>query len=234
MLDAMRTGDCIDARFEILERIGAGGMGVVYRALDRLSGETVAIKLLRNPESDSTGQFTREARVLASLTHPHVVRYVTHGVSSAGEPYLVMEWLAGESLSQRLARGGLGIGDSMDLIQRVAGALGAAHALGIVHRDVKPSNIVLAHGRLENVKVLDFGLARVADVSRTLMRTGLTVGTAGYMAPEQARGERARIDARADVFSLGCVLFECLAGVPVFQAESPYMLLAKVLLDELS
>jgi tetratricopeptide (TPR) repeat protein len=232
MLDAMRTGDCIDGRFEIQERIGAGGMGVVYRALDRQSGATVAVKLLWDPAPEAVAQFDREARALASLGHPHVVQYVTHGVSSAGEPYLAMEWLAGESLFERLARGRLDIAESIDLARRVAGALGAAHARGIVHRDIKPSNLFLAGGLLASVKLLDFGIARLADGARTIMRTGLAVGTAGYMAPEQARGQRDRIDARTDVFSLGCVLFECLTGRPAFQGEHANMLLAKVLFDE--
>jgi tetratricopeptide (TPR) repeat protein len=228
----MRTGDCIDGRFEIQERIGSGGMGVVYRALDRLSGATVAVKVLWDPAPDAVEQFDREARALASLVHPHVVEYVTHGVSSAGEPYLAMEWLAGESLWQRLARGRLDVAESIDLVRRVASALGAAHGRGIVHRDIKPSNLFLVGGLLANVKLLDFGIARLADGARTIMRTGLVVGTAGYMAPEQARGQRARIDARTDVFSLGCVLFECLAGRPAFPGEHANMLLAKVLFDE--
>jgi tetratricopeptide (TPR) repeat protein len=228
----MRKGDCVDGRFEIQERIGAGGMGEVYRALDRMNGENVAVKVLRELELDSTEQFAREVRALASFSHAHVVKYVTHGISSTGEPYLVMEWLTGESLSQRLAGEGLNIAESVALVRCVAEALGAAHTRGIVHRDIKPSNLFLVDGRPEDVKVLDFGIARLAGSTRTLRRTGTALGTAGYMAPEQARGEREGVDARADVFSLGCVLFECLAGRPAFQGAHKNVLLAKVLFEE--
>jgi hypothetical protein len=226
----MREGERIGDRFEIQARAGTGGMAVVYRALDVVSGDLVAVKLLL--ETGDIVRFEREARVLASLTHPHVVRYVSHGMADTGQPYLVMEWLPGESLKQRLERQVPSLVESVAMIQRVAGALGVAHARGIVHRDIKPSNLFLLNGATERIKVLDFGLAWLADGARTLTRTEQLMGTPGYMAPEQVRGKRVEIDARADVFALGCVLFECLTGQPAFSGTNTMALLAKLLLEE--
>src|SRR5207302_1047317 len=141
------------------------------------------------------------------------------------------EWLEGEDLKQRLARTGLTAAESVALATRVAEALGAAHARGIVHRDVKPSNLYLPDGDLARVKVLDFGIARILDGGQAQTRTGMLLGTPGYMAPEQARGGK-ELDARADVFALGCVLFECLTGRAAFVGEHVMALLAKILLEE--
>lgn len=133
----MRVGDCIDGRFEIMALASSGGMGTVYRALDKATGGAVAIKVLREMEGSDATRFGHEARVLAALEHPHIVRYVAHGVAPGGEPFLVMKWLEGKSLEERLSREGLRLEESVDMIRRVAGALGAAHARGIVHRDIK-------------------------------------------------------------------------------------------------
>ncbi|UQA63882.1 protein kinase [Polyangium aurulentum] len=228
----MRTGDRIDGRFEILARAGEGGMGAVYRALDLKSGEVVALKLLRDPDLGEVYRFVHEARILAELRHPHVVRYVTSGFSEDNEPYLVMEWLEGECLDVRLLRKDLGVEACVELGRRVASALAAAHRLGIVHRDIKPANLLLVGGAIERVKVLDFGIARLEHRTTALTQSGTIVGTPGYMAPEQARGDREAVGPAADVFSLGCVLFECLAGRPAFQGTRLMALLAKVLIEE--
>src|SRR5262249_34890757 len=151
----------------------------------------------------------REARLLAELRHPAIVRYESHGVTPAGEPYLVMEWLAGETLSERLFRGTLSVEEAVVLGRRVAEAPSAAHERGVLHRDIKPDNLFLSEGMIERVKVVDFGIARTGAAARVVTRTGVLVGTVGYMAPEQVRGEL-DADARVDVFSLGCVLFEAL------------------------
>ncbi|UQA58184.1 serine/threonine-protein kinase [Polyangium aurulentum] len=229
----MQPGTIVGDRFEIQALAGAGGMGRVYRAIERATGAIVAIKLLRDSQGDNAARFVHEARVLASIEHPHVVRYVTHGFLRTGEPYLVMEWVEGERLDRRIAREGLRVDESIDLARRVASALAAAHARGVVHRDIKPINLVLEGGEVSRVKLLDFGIARRPGATTLgLTRTGSLLGTPGYMAPEQARGERESIDARADVFSLGCVLFECLTGRPAFQGAHAMALLAKLLVEE--
>jgi hypothetical protein len=222
------SGTVIADRFEIEREAGAGGMGLVYRALDRASGEPVAVKLVRR--AGDADRFTREAEVLARLAHPAIVRHVAHGVHE-GAAYLAMEWLEGADLGDRLARSGLTFEESIRLGAGVAGALAHAHAHGVVHRDVKPSNLFLRGGDVGRVAVLDFGVARVAGVSRVMTGTGAVLGTPGYMAPEQARGERT-IDARADVFALGCVLFECITGRPAFVGEHVMALLAKILFED--
>ncbi|WP_437486645.1 protein kinase [Sorangium sp. So ce1014] len=228
----MLPGSVIDGRFEVEALAGAGGMGTVYRARDRASGATVALKLLREADAQAAARFAHEARVLSGLEHPHIVRYVTHGTTPPGEPFLVMEWLAGETLSERLSRGALRLEEGLALARAVAEALGTAHARGIVHRDIKPSNLFLVEGSIEHVKVLDFGIARQHATATRLTQTGSVLGTPGYMAPEQARGDLALLDARADVFSLGCVLFECLTGLPAFCGQHAMALLAKLLMEE--
>lgn len=227
----MRTGDVVDGRYAILERAGIGGVGSVYRAFDRQTQTLVAVKVLHVPHATAQARFLTEARTLAGLEHPHIVRYVTHGIHDE-EPYLVMEWLEGESLDRRLARERPSIEDSVDLARRIASALGAAHARGIVHRDVKPSNVLLVDNALDKLRLLDFGIARVDDAGGSLTRTGNVLGTPGYMSPEQARGDKRYVDARADVFSLGCVLFECLTGQTPFHGPHAMAVIMKLLSED--
>jgi serine/threonine protein kinase/tetratricopeptide (TPR) repeat protein len=227
----MMKGHVLAERFELERRAGVGGMGAVYRALDRETGHLVAVKVLRDCGVDDAERFTREAQVLAGLSHPSVVRYVAHGVDSDGAPYLAMEWLEGENLDERLDHAGLTMGESVALAQKVAAALSTIHALGVIHRDIKPSNIFLREGLVERATIIDFGIARTSRGARGATRTGLAIGTPAYMAPEQARGTRA-LDERADIFSLGCVLFECLTGRPAFTGEHAMAVLAKVLLED--
>ncbi|KYG06255.1 protein kinase [Sorangium cellulosum] len=226
----MRPEIVLSGRYRLERRAGAGGMGEVWKALDQGTGEPVAVKVLSGGELGGAPRFAREAQILAGLSHPRVVRYVAHGEGADGTPYLVMEWLDGEDLAARLARGPLGIDESVDLAVRVADVLAWAHAQGVIHRDLKPSNLFLPGGRLADIKVLDFGIARTTRATR-MTRSGMMMGTPGYMAPEQARGE-ANSDARADVFSLGCVLFECLTGEPAFGGQHPAAILTKVLFEE--
>src|SRR5262249_5346179 len=155
--------------------------------------------------------FTREALVLAELMTPGIVRYVAHGVAETGALYLVMEWLDGCDLAERLKTGPMSVDESILVIRQAAAALVPAHQRGSVHRDIKPSNLFLAGGDVTELRLVDFGVARLAEAGGPSTQTGLVIGTPGYMAPEQARGDR-DVDARADVFSLGCVLFECLTG----------------------
>ncbi|HEX8108257.1 MAG TPA: serine/threonine-protein kinase, partial [Kofleriaceae bacterium] len=226
----MDTADLLEERFEVEHQVRAGGMGAVFRARDRSSGELVAIKVIGNGRDTHGARFAREVQLLSELSHPGIVRYIAHGVTPSGARFLVMEWLDGEDLWRRLDREPLSIGESVALAARVAEALGAAHARGIIHRDLKPSNLFLPDRRIDQVKVLDFGIAHKAGMTQ-LTRTGSMVGTPGYMAPEQARSHGA-IDARADVFALGCVLFHCLTGTAPFEGDTAIAVLGKILFDE--
>lgn len=228
----MRPGDLIGERFLIEHLAGVGGMGEVYRAVDRTTGKAVAIKVLRELNLESSQRLAEESRMLETLSHPHIVRYVAHGIVPTGAPYLAMEWLDGESLATRLTRKGLRLEETVALATHVAEALAVAHAQGVVHRDIKPSNLFLQHGDIEHVKVLDFGVAREEGAGRRLTLTGSIVGTPGYMAPEQARANKRVVDARADVFSLGAVLFECLTGRAAFEGDHAIAVLASLLLSE--
>lgn len=231
----LREGEVLSERF-VVERIaGSGGMGAVYRALDRMTGAPVAVKVMTRAGGDDA-RFTQEARVLAELSHPAIVRYVTHGSTPEGAPFLAMEWLDGEDLSARFARAGLTVAESLAVVRRVAEGLAAAHARGVVHRDVKPSNVFLVGGDPARTKLLDFGIVRVQlsahpPSAAPMTRTGTVIGTVGYMSPEQAIADRA-VDVRSDVFALGCVLFECLTGEPAFSGAHVVAVLAKVLREE--
>jgi hypothetical protein len=224
----MRPGDLIAGRFTIDHLAGFGGMGRVFRAHDE-RGEPVAVKILHRPGEEA--RFAREAEVLAALAHPAIVRYLAHGETPEGQPFLVTEWLEGETLAARLERGALSAAEAVELGARVADALGAAHRLGIVHRDLKPSNLFLPGGEIAPARILDFGIARVLDREAPLTATGAVLGTTGYMAPEQARGSF-DVDARADIFALGCVLFRCLAGVVPFTGADRRAVLMKLALGE--
>ncbi|WP_438039357.1 serine/threonine-protein kinase [Sorangium sp. So ce128] len=224
-----QPGDLLAQRFVIERQAGRGGMGFVYRALDRARGEPVALKLLAGEGDRQEERFAAECRILAGLSHAGIVRFVAQGVTDAGQRWLAMEWLEGEDLAARIARAGLGVDDSVALALAAAEALAAAHAHGVIHRDIKPSNIFLVGGDPRRIKLIDFGIARLSGATSLHTRTGVVMGTPGYLAPEQARGERA--DARADVFALGAVLFECLTGRPAFAGTDVLAVLARLLLE---
>ena len=219
----------IAGRFEVERVAGSGGLGVVYRCRDRTSGQLVAVKVAPRATPPQRERFLREAEMLSTIEHPNVVRYLGHGLLDTNEPYLAMEWIEGEDLDARLARQPLSLVESIALARRLASALAAAHRLGIVHRDVKPANVVLVSGDPTEPKLIDFGIARTGAQNLTL--PGGVLGTPGYMAPEQARGD-VNIDARADVFALGCVAYECISRRRAFDGDSPMAILAKVLLEE--
>ncbi|MDC3953253.1 serine/threonine-protein kinase [Polyangium jinanense] len=223
-------GDTLGGRFELVRLAETGGMGEIYEARERATGERLAVKVLRTGREEAAERFERETQILSTSSHPHIVRYVARGALPTGEPWLVMEWLEGEDLASRLRRGPLGVAEGVRLLRAAAGALGAMHARGVVHRDVKPSNLFLVGGCIEGLKVLDFGIAQLPGASR-LTDTGLILGTPGYMAPEQAR-DRETVDARADVFSLGAVLFECLTGRPAFRGGTFLAVMSKTLFEE--
>ncbi len=221
----------VAGRFHLEREAGSGGMGTVFRAIDLVTGLPVAIKILNGRALHDRRRFEQEAAILAELSHPAIVRYLAHGVDESGDPFLAMEWLEGEDLAGRIARQAVSMTDALFVIRRAAEALGYAHGRGIIHRDVKPENLFLPGGDIGRAKVLDFGIARLAQGGRSLTRTGAVVGTPGYLAPELVRGERS-VTACADVFSLGCVMFQCLTGRPVFEAEESSALLAKILLQD--
>jgi Protein kinase domain len=217
--------------YEVKGVIGRGGMGVVLKAFDPALHRNVAIKVL-SPHLAGNGagrrRFLREARAAAAVAHEHVVS-VFAVVEAAGPPFIVMEYVPGGSLQDRLDRHGpLALPEILRIGMQTAAGLAAAHAQGLVHRDVKPANILLENG-IERVKLTDFGLARaVADASMT--QSGVVAGTPHYMAPEQARGETT--DHRADLFSLGSTLYAMCTGLPPFRAETPVAVVRRVSDDE--
>jgi tRNA A-37 threonylcarbamoyl transferase component Bud32/Skp family chaperone for outer membrane proteins len=207
-------GRILDGRYQLGSLLGAGGMARVYRASDRVLERQVAVKVLSPPyvqDPSFVERFRREARSAARLSHPNIVAVFDSG-SDAGEHYLVMEYVAGQSLAELLARQGrLAPRRAAELAMEVCAALAAAHAQGLVHRDVKPANVLV--GDDGRVKVTDFGIAKAAATA-TLTGTGTVLGTAAYLSPEQAQG--GSVDARSDLYSLGCVLYELLCGSPPF------------------
>jgi Tol biopolymer transport system component len=229
------------ASFRIVSAIGAGGMGEVYLAQDTRLGREVALKVLPDAfahDRDRRSRFEREARVLASLNHPNIA--TLHGLREAdGRAILEMEFVSGETLADRLRRGPLSIPETLSVFNQIAQALDAAHDRGVVHRDLKPANIkITADGR---VKVLDFGLAKAfstegsgraepLSVTSSQSQPGMIVGTTRYMSPEQARGQV--VDRRSDIWSFGCVLFECLAGRPAFLHDTTSDTIAAILREE--
>jgi serine/threonine-protein kinase len=234
--------------YEITDAIGAGGMGEVYRARDSKLDRDVALKIL--PESiasdpDRVMRFEREAKTLATLNHPHIAQiYGMEAAASAAPAVLVMELVDGEDLAQRITRGPIPLDETLPIARQIAQALEAAHASGVVHRDLKPANIMVRDDG--TVKVLDFGLAKIgaagatsgvggfgatgAVTSPAMTQAGLVLGTAAYMAPEQAKGRA--VDKRADVWAFGCVMYEMLSGKRAFDGDDVSETLASVLKDE--
>jgi len=224
MHGVVQTGLVLDGRFEVVGFVASGGMGAVFRALDHATGEDVALKIFTDARSFFSERFAHETGVLAELRHPGIVRYVGQGLSPDGRPYLAMEWVEGSTLRRILRARRLTIEETLAVAKGTAEALGEAHRRGIVHRDLKPANLIIAEEGNFQVKVLDFGLAALgADVDASGPKLQ---GTPGYMSPEQARGES--VDGKSDVFSLACVLYECLTQSPAFVGHDTSAVLAKV------
>lgn len=231
---SLSTDSLLDARFRVGALVGQGGMSRVYHAVDERSGEAVAVKLLHEGDRSGThaARFAREAELLAQLTHPAIVRHVAHGRTASGPAYLAMEWLVGEDLAVRLQRGPLAVDEVVRLLRRAAEGLTAAHARGILHRDLKPSNLFLVGGSVDELKLLDFGIARRIAAPDTLTRAGAVLGTPQYMSPEQVRADRP-LTAASDVHALGCIAFECLCGRPPFVGDSLAALFVQILFEPL-
>ncbi|NKZ05373.1 serine/threonine-protein kinase [Actinomadura latina] len=215
----MSAGLVLNHRYRLLERLAVGGMGEVWRATDQRSGRQVAVKLLRlelGSDMRARGRFESEARFAMELRHPGIARAFDFG-EHGGRSFLVMELVSGEPLDEILARdGGLALEAVLDLLVQAGRALTVAHDAGIVHRDVKPANLMVSPDG--TLKITDFGIARrLAAASQT--QTGMVMGTAHYISPEQAQGKE--LSPKADLYSLGVVAYECLTGAPPFDGSTP-------------
>jgi ABC-type branched-subunit amino acid transport system substrate-binding protein/predicted Ser/Thr protein kinase len=227
--------------YEVLSCLGSGGMGEVYKARDARLGRSVAIKVLRpnlSSDADLRARFEREARVVSSLNHPHICTLHDIGHQD-GVDFLVMEFLEGETLAERLERGALPLEQALRLASQIASALDSAHRAGIIHRDLKPGNVILTKS---GAKLLDFGLAMARPLAsavevsamvteaKPLTEKGTILGTVRYMSPEQLEGKA--VDARSDLFAFGSILYEMVTGQRAFTAESPASLIGVILRDE--
>jgi serine/threonine protein kinase len=216
-------------QYQIQEKLGRGGMGVVYRAYDTSLDRTVALKFLPpylSADDIATERFLVEARAAASLDHPNVCTVHEIGESEEGGRFIAMAYYEGETLKQKIERGPLPIEEALDCARQIAAGLGAAHEHRIIYRDIKPGNVIVTLDG--TVKVLDFGLAKLADISLT--GTGVRLGTVGYMSPEHLHGEP--LDQRADLWSLGVVLYEMLTGELPFRGRSTAVVVHGILHEE--
>ena len=213
------TGEVVAGRYELEELVGSGGMSSVYRALDRLLERNVALKILHphyGDDAEYVERFRREARAVAQLSHPNIVTVIDRGEAD-GQQFIVFEYIDGESLKQLVDRNGpLPARRAIELALQVADALAFAHQAGLVHRDVKPQNVLVTEDG--EAKVTDFGIARSLDVEHGVTQTGTVLGTSNYLSPEQARGQT--ITPATDVYSLGVVLFELLTGEVPFPGDN--------------
>jgi eukaryotic-like serine/threonine-protein kinase len=224
----LAVGTIVAATYEVTDLLGQGGMGAVWAARHlRLPGKRVALKVLHGGgrDGDAYARFRREAEIASRIGHPNIVEISDFNTLPDGTPYLVLEYLEGESLGARLARGPLSPPAAMDILRQIGSALHAAHRAGIVHRDLKPENIFLcptdAGGVIhDRVKVLDFGISKIKGSQTVVTQDAVLIGTPRYMAPEQALGRNQEIDARTDLFALGAIVYEMLAGRPPFDGDA--------------
>jgi eukaryotic-like serine/threonine-protein kinase len=219
------AGTVLEGAYRLVRLMGEGGMGAVYEATQLRLNKRVAVKLMSRElasNREALARFHREAEITSQLGHPHLVNVIDFGTSESGEPYLVMEYLEGEDLEQRLLREErLDVEAVVNITRQVASALGAAHAKEIVHRDLKPANIFLVQvpGEPDFVKVLDFGISKVKAARAKLTRATAVIGTPNYMSPEQASGRVDETDHRADQWALACIVWEMLSGRTPFVAD---------------
>lgn len=235
----LNPGDIIDQKYQIVRVLGAGGMGAVYEATNLRVGRRVAIKVMHDAADEgAVARFEREARA-AQIGSPYIVQVTDLGYLEDKAPYMVMEYLAGESLGARIDRqGSLRPSELLPIAKQVLEALGAAHRAGIVHRDLKPDNVFLTRPEGESreiVKLVDFGISKIvgnslAGNTPSLTQTGVAVGTPHYMSPEQVQGAKG-LDGRSDLYSLGVMLYRCLSGTLPFNADEIAPLLVAILLE---
>ena len=237
MADVARKGQILLGKYEVLELLGAGGMGLVYRARHLDLKQDVALKFLQPAlvgRADAVERFLREARTMARLTSEHVTRVMDVAKLESGVPYLVMEFLHGTDLQALIEREPLPIEEAVEYLLQACEAVAEAHALGMVHRDIKPSNLFLTRRRDRRplVKVLDFGISKIpldeGELGPVVTATNAVIGSPRYMAPEQIRSAKS-VDARADIWSLGIVLHELVTGQHPFPAETPWDTMALIL-----
>ncbi len=239
----LQTGDVVADRYEIIGLIGMGGMGAVYRARQLAVDRDVALKVIRSAAGGSTGggvmmrkRFEREAAVVGKLCHPNTVRLFDFGVHGDDMLFMALELIDGRSLVEVLTEGPLHPDRAAFVVGQTLEALVEAHAAGLVHRDLKPGNIMVSHASwdAQTVKVLDFGIAKVryeaGITDEQLTATGMMLGTVRYMAPEQLDG--GEVDARADIYAMGCVLYHLLTGVPPFSGSTLMELVQKKVLED--
>jgi serine/threonine-protein kinase len=232
-------GALLDGRYRIVRLLGEGGMGSVYLASHVGLGRDVAIKFLHADlasRDEMVGRFHREAQAAAAIRHKNIIEVFDVGMSPQGEPFLVMEYLEGESLAGLLKRAGpLNLGAACAVMEPTLQALQAAHRKGIIHRDLKPDNIFLAHqqGEPPVVKIIDFGISKFTqgEIDKWRTKTGSILGTPAYMSPEQARGS-AGLDHRTDIYSMGTIFFEMLTGALPFAGNNFAEYLSAMLIED--
>jgi serine/threonine protein kinase len=231
-------GTTLEGAYRLTRLMGEGGMGAVFEAVHLRMDKPVAVKVMARELSaneEALARFRREVLVTSQLAHPHIVQVSDFGTAPSGEPYLVMEYLQGEDLAERLDRvGRLPVATTIAIINQVASALAATHAKGIVHRDLKPENLFLvsAPGVTDFVKVVDFGISKVKASDERLTRASVMMGTPAYMAPEQATGRVDDIDHRTDQWALACIAWEMLTGEEPFTAKDTPTLLYTIVHGE--
>lgn len=209
-------------RYQVIDIIGSGGVGTVYKAIDPILGKTVAVKVLQhNTDGTTAARLQREAIAAGKLNHPHICRIDNFGQTQDGSPYMVMEYLEGRDLASQINTGGaLDLESSLEIAIQICGALSYAHKNGIIHRDLKPANVLLLDTNNDTIftKLLDFGVATLESKKGDLTEAGVIVGSPLYMSPEQIKGEDAQVV--SDIYSLGCMLFEMLTGKPPLKGDS--------------
>ncbi len=237
----LTVGSVLGETYELVRLIGQGGMGAVWEASHlRLPGKRVAVKVLLatiSAGSEAFTRFRREAEIASRLGHPNIVEVIDFNVLPSGAPYLVLELLQGENLASRLRRGPIPPAETMAIVRQIGAGLSAAHRHGVVHRDLKPDNVFLCPAEDEGataprVKVLDFGISKITGSSTLQTQEQRVMGTPQYMAPEQAKGQNSSVDARADVFALGTIVYEMLAGRSAFSGENLAEVVFKVVYEQ--